>query len=189
MELSLTEVLGFATGGLSVWLVVKENVWTWPVGIANNVFFLVLFWDAKLFADMGLQVVYIVLSLAGLWYWLRGGGGGRRRRIGRVGAVEAAAVAAATAVATAALTAYLERIGDAAPLLDALTTSLSLAATYLLARKLIENWALWIAADVIYVPLYLSKGLPLTALLYAVFLAMCVRGVVEWARTSRIAHA
>jgi HTH-type transcriptional repressor of NAD biosynthesis genes len=176
---SLLESLGFATGAVSVWLVVRASIWTWPVGIANNVVFIVLFLEARLYADMALQFVYVAISVAGWWYWLRGGRGGRRP-IGRVGAREAAGVAGLTVVATCGMTVYLRSIGDSAPFLDALTTSLSLAAMYLMARKLLENWFVWIAADLVYVPLYAWKDLPLTAILYAVFLLMCIRGVIAW---------
>ena len=187
---SLLEAAGFATGAVSVWLVVRESTWTWPVGIANNVVFVVLFFEARLFADMALQFVYVALSLLGWWYWLHGGEGGRRRRVGRVGAAEAAVLGALTAAATLALTLYLRAIGDSAPFLDALTTCLSLAATYLMARKLIDNWFVWIAADVVYIPLYVWKSLPLTAILYTVFLVMCVRGVFAWrASIPRFRHA
>jgi nicotinamide mononucleotide transporter len=76
-------------------------------------------------------------------------------------------------------------VNGAAPFWDSLTTVLSLAAQYLLCRKRFENWFFWIAADVIYIPLYLSRHLPLTAVLYAVFLAMCLIGVREWNRSLR----
>jgi nicotinamide mononucleotide transporter len=73
----------------------------------------------------------------------------------------------------------------AAPFWDALTTGLSLAAQYLLCRKRIENWYFWIVADAIYVPLYVSRDLPLTAVLYAIFLMLCVLGLVSWQRSIR----
>src|SRR3954453_5767037 len=70
---SLTEALGFITGAICVWLTVKQNIWNWPIGIANNVFYIVLFFEARLFADMSLQIVYVVLGALGWYWWLRGG--------------------------------------------------------------------------------------------------------------------
>jgi nicotinamide mononucleotide transporter len=166
-----------------VWLAVRGSALTWPVGIANNAVFFVLFLDARLFADMALQVVYAVLAVGGWWYWLRGGPSRTVRPVARVASTEALAVALVTAITTWGLTEYLRSIGDAAPFLDALTTCGSLAATYLMARRLLECWWVWIAVDVVYVPLYLSRDLPLTALLYGLFLVMCLRGVLEWRRS------
>ena len=182
LHISLTEVLGFLTGGLSVWLVVRGNIWTWPVGIANNIFFALLFWDARLYGDMALQGLYVVLSVAGLLMWLRRDGQGRRPRIGRVRPAEAAFLLVLAVPATWALMVYLRHIHGSAPFLDALTTCGSVLATYLLARKLLESWFVWIAVDVVYVPLYLSRELVLTAVLYGGFLVLCVLGLAEWRR-------
>lgn len=73
LPLDITEALGFATGAICVWLVTKGNIWNWPIGLANNVFFAILFWKARLFADFGLQGIYFVLGIYGWWKWLRGG--------------------------------------------------------------------------------------------------------------------
>ena len=73
MHLSWIEALGFITGAVCVLLAVKENVWNWPIGILNNLVYLVVFWHSKLYADSGLQIFYIVISLYGLWNWLYGG--------------------------------------------------------------------------------------------------------------------
>lgn len=86
----------------------------------------------------------------------------------------------AVPLATWLMHSWLVAADGAAPFWDALTTALSLASQYLLARKRIENWWIWIAVDIIYVPLYMSRGLPLTAALYAVFLAMCMIGLMQW---------
>ena len=94
-------------------------------------------------------------------------------------------LAAAIPIGTWGLREILLAVNGAAPFWDSLTTVLSLAAQYLLCRKRFENWFFWIAADVVYVPLYLSRHLPLTAVLYAVFLAMCLVGVREWHRSMR----
>ena len=80
---------------------------------------------------------------------------------------------------------YLVKIGDSAPFLDALTTVMSLVAQYMLTRKLIENWAIWIAADVIYIGLYASRGLYLTSALYAVFLSLCIAGAIDWHKSRK----
>ena len=183
VPLVLTEVLGFVTGAWCVWLLVEENIWNWPIGIANNAFYVVVFWRARLFADMSLQVVYIILSVIGWYLWLHGGSGHGRLAVQRTRWREGACIAAAAVLMTVAGTAFLRTVRDSAPFLDALTTSMSLAAQYMLTRKLIENWHLWITVDVIYVGLYASRALPLTAVLYAIFLTMCIVGLFEWRRS------
>ncbi|MFF4583565.1 nicotinamide riboside transporter PnuC [Streptomyces sp. NPDC001389] len=183
--LSWTEILGFATGALCVWLVARQHVANWPVGIANNVFFIVLFTQAGLYADAGLQIVFIALAAYGWWSWTHGGGPGTAEAlpVRRTTRAEWLWLLAAGAVGTAALTLLLGRVSDSTvPLWDALTTALSLMATYGQCRKLLESWWLWIAADLVYVPLYAYKGLYLTSVLYVGFLALCVAGFLGWRR-------
>lgn len=181
----VTESLGFVTGGACVYLTVRENVWNFPVGIANSVFFLVLFAGARLFADAALQVVFIALGFQGWYLWLRGGDNHTPLEVERASLKLVAGVAAFVAAATAGLTLFLRTVHDSAPFLDALTTALSLGAQYLLNRKAVENWLLWMTADVIYVYLYASppRLLYLTALLYFVFLCLCVAGLRSWLKT------
>jgi len=183
LPFSMTETLGFVTGAAAVWLLVRESIWNWPAGIANAVFYLVLFAQARFFADSALQVVYIVLGAFGWWWWRHGPAGRPRRPIARIGLLEATALALLTAGATYGMYLYLRSVSDAAPLADAATTALSLAATWMQARKQIENWLVWIAADAIYIPLYFVKSLPLTGILYCVFALMCVKGWRDWSRT------
>lgn len=186
LPLGMVEILGFVTGGIGVWLTVRQNIWNWPLGIANSAIFVALFLGARLFADMALQIIYIILGSLGWYWWLRGGPERGVLRVSRATLTTLLVVAALVAVATAGLTVFLRSVGDAAPFLDALTTALSLAAQYLLTRKLIENWYVWIAADIIYIGLYASRGLHLTALLYAVFLGLCLLGLRGW-RASLVA--
>lgn len=176
------ELLGFATGAVCVWLCVRASVWNFPVGIANNLFFLVLFWSARLYADASLQVVYLALAGYGWWQWLRGGERRSRRLMGRASPRTLLTLAALLVPATWALTALLARAHDIAPFWDAFTTALSLAAQWLLNAKQIENWHFWIAADVVYIPLYAVKALDLTAIVYALFLGMCLIGLRAWRR-------
>jgi nicotinamide mononucleotide transporter len=185
LQVSLTEALGFVTGAACVYLTVVENVWNFPVGIANSLFFLVLFAGARLYGDAGLQVIYIALGFQGWYLWLHGGENRTALRVSRATPRLLFAVGLCTAAGTALMTLLFVRTHDSAPLLDALTTVLSLAAQYLLNRKALENWLLWMAADVIYVYLYASRELYLTAVLYFVFLCMCVAGLRVWLRSSR----
>ncbi len=177
---TFVEVAGFLSGALCVWLLVKQNIWNWPIGIINAVMYIVLFYQAKLFADMALQVIYVILGVLGWYWWLRGGNEGTELRVQRTSKKHASILVALGIFATYAMYTYLVRIGDSAPFLDALTTVMSLIAQYMLTRKLIENWAIWITADVIYIGLYASRGLYLTSALYAVFLSLCIAGAVEW---------
>src|SRR5689334_4149379 len=147
--LDMTETLGFVTGALCVYLTVRENVWNFPVGIANSVFFLVLFSGARLYADAGLQVVYIALGFQGWYLWLRGGENRTALKVEHASRGLLLGVAVFVVAATAGLTLFLQSVKDAAPFLDAFTTVLSLGAQYLLNRKAVENWLLWMAADVI----------------------------------------
>lgn len=181
-SLGLTEVLGFVTGGICVWLVVREDMLNWPIGLANNLVFFVLFLSARLYADMALQIVYFGLGLYGWWEWLHGGPNQRPLDISQTRRGEWIALAFIVPVSLLLMVELLTTLGDAAPFWDGLTTILSLAAQFLLCRKRMENWYLWISADLIYIPLYLSRGLPLTAILYAIFLGMCLIGLTNWRR-------
>ena len=159
-------------------LAVAQRIETFPVGIANNLAFLVLFADARLFADAALQIVYIALGLMGWWLWATRTG--EPLRVRRAGFTLLAVVAIGVAVATLVLVPILRAAHGAAPGWDALTTSMSLGAQLLLNLKRLETWYVWIAVDVIYVPLYLSRDLELTALVYVVFLGLCVVGWRQW---------
>jgi nicotinamide mononucleotide transporter len=180
LALGLVEVFGFATGAACVLLVVDENVWNFPVGIANNLGFFALFFSARLYADMALQLVYVGLAVAGWRLWLKGNGGQEPLRVSTAPAFERLLLFALGLFASAALVVYLRRIGDAAPVRDALTTVLSLIAQWLLNRKRIDSWAVWITADVLYVWLYLDRRLYLTAVLYAIFIGLCLAGLARW---------
>ena len=183
------EIAGFVTGALSVWLAVRQNPWNWPFGVANAVCFLVLFWQARLYGDMALQVLFIAICLLGWYRWLFGGAGHTRLRVTRISRRGAILYALVGASATAVFTPYLRSVGDASPFLDALTTVMSVEAQYLMTRKVIEHWWVWMAADLIYIYLYASRQLYLTSLLYVVFFAMCVVGLRDWQRDSAAQQA
>ena len=176
-----TELLGFITGAICVWLQVKENVWNWPAGIANNIFYVVVFWHSGLYADSLLQWFYISISIYGWWNWLHDGATHSRLKISRTSSRGMMVYIALTAVGTILFHELLRRYTNSTvPLWDGLTTAVSLTAQYMLTRKIIENWWWWIAVDVIYIALYIYKRLYLTSILYAVFLGMCIVGLRQW---------
>ena len=183
------EVLGFATGLVTVWLVVRQHIANWPIGIVNVALLMLVFWSAGLYADSGLQIVYIVLGGYGWWLWAYGGERRTRLTVRTTTGPQWVALGVAGMLLTAALWLFLDRFtGSTVPLADAVTTALSLMATYGQCRKLVESWWLWIAADLIYIPLYGYKGLWLTALLYVVFAALCVAGLRAWQGALRAAE-
>jgi nicotinamide mononucleotide transporter len=178
---SWTELLGFGSGALCVWLVARQHIANWPIGIANNLLFILLFTDSGLYADAALQLVFIALACYGWWTWIHGGGPGDRLQVRRTGRREWAWLVTAGAVGFVALWLLLDHGTDSTvPQWDALTTALSLMATYGQCRKRVESWWIWIAADIVYIPLYAYKDLYLTSLLYAGFLALCVMGLRNW---------
>jgi len=180
LQLSPLEALGFVTAGWAVWLAVKQDIWNWPSGIASNIIYFVIFFQIRLFADMSLQVVFALISAYGWFRWLQRDATNERIGVSRTPRVEWFVMAPLVAAATLIWWQRLAAINDSAPFLDALVTALSLAAQYLLSRKYLENWWLWIVVNVISVPLYYSKGLTLTAILYALYLGMNVVGLRDW---------
>ena len=174
------EIFGFATGLLCVVYIVKENIWNFPIGILNNVFFIILFYEAALYADMGLQAIYILLAMIGLYAWMYGGKDKTELVVNTSSYKELVVIGIFILVGTYFMTQYLTSINDSFPFLDALTTCMSLGAQWLLNFKRIENWVIWMLADIIYVWLYIQKSLNLTALLYVVFFCLCTIGLYKW---------
>jgi nicotinamide mononucleotide transporter len=175
------EILGFITGALCVWLLARQNIWNWPIGIANNIFYIVVFLKSGLFGDAGLQVVYIALAAYGWWIWAFPNTKQSELPVARTSKNQWTWLIPATAAAALILRAFLAAFTPSTvPGWDGLTTALSLAATWGQCKKLVESWWLWIAVDLIYIPLYVYKGLRLTAVLYLVFMLLCIAGLRSW---------
>jgi nicotinamide mononucleotide transporter len=180
-QLNWLEVWGFITGAACVWLQVKENAWNWPIGITNNILYVVVFYRSGLFADTGLQIVFIIVSIYGWWAWLRGGEQHTHLNVSRTSATQATVLTVLTIVATVGIWWLLRTYTPSTvPWWDSLVTSLSIIATYMLGRKMLENWVIWNIANVISMALYIYKHLYLTTVLYAVFFAMCTAGFIRW---------
>jgi nicotinamide mononucleotide transporter len=181
---NLLELFAAVIGALSVWLSVRQNIWSWPTAIVNVVLYVLVFYEAKLYADMGLQVVYAVLSVYGWYEWLYGGEGHTALRVTRTSMKLGVLLGIIAAVGSSLLGVLLRHRTDAAlPYMDASLSSTSLVAQWMMTRKLLESWLLWIAVDVLYVGMFIFKGLYLTAGLYAVFLALAVKGYLDWRRS------
>lgn len=180
---SALEAVGFVAGALAVYLAAREHVLNWPVGLLTSASYAVFFFRGGLPADAYLQVVYFGLGLLGWHWWLRGDRG-HELPITRASGRTWLGLAAAFVVLFTGFVVLGFRLNGSAPYLDALVTSGSLVGQYLLMRKHIENWLVWIVVDVIYVPLFLWKGWYLTSGLYVVYLVLAVMGMREWARLS-----
>jgi nicotinamide mononucleotide transporter len=194
-SVSVIEVIGFVTGALCVWAVTRQFIWNWPVGIANNAAFLILFIGAGLYADAVLQVIFAVVAAYGWFLWSRRSSADAESVLGvrRATTRERFWGLAAAVLLTAAAAVLLHGATDSSvPVPDAFVLAGSLLATWGQARKIIEQWWAWIVVDVVSIPLYASKGLWLTAILYTGFLALCIDGLRRWTvelRGSRTAHA
>lgn len=182
---SYAELFGFITGALNVWLVTRENIWSWPLGIINAVFYVFVFAKSGLYSDTGLQVVYFTLSCYGWWHWLRGGPQHEAVIVTRTPLTLWLILGALGVITWVTLFSITSRIpGSALPKMDAALVATSLIAQWMMTRKLLENWLLWILVDVVYVPVFVVKGLRLTAVLYAVFLGLAVLGYVQWRKSA-----
>ena len=184
--MSPLEIIAAAVGAWSVWLSVRQNILSWPTGIVNVVLYTIVFYEAKLYADMGLQVIYAVLSIYGWYQWLYGGEGHTTLHVSRTRRSLAVSLALIAATGAVLLGSLLHRTTDAAlPYMDSALTSASLVAQWMMTKKLLENWAVWISVDVLYVGMFIYKGLYVTAVLYAVFLGLAIKGWIDWRDSMR----
>jgi nicotinamide mononucleotide transporter len=180
---SWVELFGFVTGAACVALLVRQSIWNWPLGIVNNLIFIVLFYRTGLYADVGLQGFYIAISVYGWWSWLHGGRQHGALAVSRVRPFLAGLLALAVAVLTASLAWLLRRYTNSTvPVLDSLITALSLTAQFMMTRKWVENWPVWIVANCISVGLLIYKGLFVASALYLVYQVLCVLGWRAWHR-------
>ena len=186
---SWIEIIGFVTGAACVYGVARQKLWNWPVGILNNLAFIVLFLGAGLYGETVLQVIFAAVAVYGWYNWVRGNVGTVGRNdlpIRGVSRKELVCSLAATILGTAGIAMVLTHGTDSqVPWPDAFVLTASLVATYGQAQKIFQHWHVWILIDVVSIPLYVSRGLTLTAILYVGFLALCIYGLVDWQRTRR----
>jgi nicotinamide mononucleotide transporter len=179
------ELASFVLSLVTVLLNIRQNHWAWLFAIISSAAYGMVFFQSKLYGDMGLQVVFIVVSAWGWYSWLRGGTGHRPLPVTRLPRNGWIGSAIGWAAGFVLLAAFLKHYTDTdVPHADGFLTAGSLLGQLLLSRKKVENWHVWIAVDIVYVGLYLYKGLVLTAILYAVFVVLAAIGLRAWRRAA-----
>lgn len=178
------EIVGLISGLLCVWLLIRENVLTFPLGLLYAVVTVVVVARANLFADVILNLYYVGMNAYGWYFWLYGGRERREHEVLMVSAVPrqqwlwlGITIGAGTLLMGWYFAGYTE--ADL-PYPDSFTTVASFVAMWMSARKYLESWALWFVIDVVQVALYLIKGIEAYALLYLIYLGMAIRGWFAW---------
>ncbi|UYZ63005.1 nicotinamide riboside transporter PnuC [Hymenobacter weizhouensis] len=180
------EAAGVLTGIACVWLAARNSVWNFPVALVSCGLYVFIFGRARLYSDVGLQFVFIGLSLYGWYQWLHGGAQRPELPVSRTGRREWLGLGVLGAVYALGAGFLFQTYTDAAlPYWDTTTTAVSIVAQVLLARKKLENWLLWLAVDVAYVGMYWHRELYLTSGLYAVYLGLAAYGYYEWRQLLR----
>jgi nicotinamide mononucleotide transporter len=182
------ELFAAVLGVISVWLVVKRNIWAFPIGIVMVILYAIVFYHAKFYSDMILQGIYVVMQAQGWYAWSQGDRAQDNKIVVRqllprhwvLGMLF-------LLLGTLALGFTMQYFTDAAlPWVDAMTTSMSLLAQAWMNSKYLQNWQLWILVDVIYLYQYSVKGLYLTTGLYFIFLILAIYGYWEWKQKWRL---
>jgi nicotinamide mononucleotide transporter len=178
------EIFAAAITAYSVWLTARENIWCWPTGIVSVVLYWWIFWQARLYANAWLQVLYLILIVYGWYEWLHGGKHHDALRVSRTPLRGWIATIALGAIASAVVGWAMQRYTSASmPYADAATTAFSVAAEAMTTRKWIENWLVWIVVDGVTTWMLLTQRLFPSAVLYASFLVLALIGWIEWKKS------
>lgn len=175
------EIVGALAGFVYIFFEIKASKWMWPIGLLTSVFYVVVFYDSKFYADMSLQFYYIVISIIGWYWWVSGANNGKELEISRVSLNLIVKLLLASILIFVLISYILVNYTDSSlPYWDALTTALSIVATWMLARKIIEQWLLWILIDLVSMALYIYKGLYPTSILFLIYSILAIVGYVKW---------
>jgi nicotinamide mononucleotide transporter len=189
MELKLIlQIVGVVLGLLYLWLEYRANIWLWIVGAIMPCVHCVLYYKSGLYADCAMQGYYILAGLYGLVVWLMG----KKRtekplKIAHTPLQLALPLLVVYGALHAAMYYLLTEFTDSTvPFWDAMTTAMSMVAMWMLSRKYIEQWLVWLVVDAITVGLYIYKGIPLTGMLYGLYTALAVVGYLRWRRQAKL---
>jgi nicotinamide mononucleotide transporter len=181
--MSPIEIAAVLLGIANILLIIRRSVWNYPFGIAMVSLYFVIFRDLKLYSDAGLQIFFVVVNLYGWWSWNRNKANAGEVIVERLSKNGLAAWVLGSVAVIAIWGTLMARYTDASyPYWDGAIAMLSVAGQILMTRRYLENWYWWIVVNVISIPLYLVKGITLTAGLYGLFLLLAIAGLVEWRR-------
>ena len=183
MELKLLlQIVGTLLGLLYLWLEYKANIWLWIVGAIMPMVHGVLYLNSGIYADAAMQLYYVVAGVYGLCVWLRG-----TKRAERVVPIQHTPSKWIFPLVVVYLLLHVlmyyvlsEFTDSRVPFFDSMSTALSIVAMWMLSRKLVEQWLVWLVVDMISVGLYFYKGIPITAMLYMLYCALAVAGYMRW---------
>jgi len=179
------ETVGFVTGIICIWYNTRGHMHGWPFAIISVSAYTVVFYQNKLYADMGLQLVYLVLSIYGWWQWKKSATENKIKPRNLPSKKHWIWISFVIGLLTISIGLTIKTYTDSdVPFLDAFTTSMSLVAQYLMGVKITQNWIIWIIADLVYVGLYAYKGLYLTTLLYVIITGLAFYGYWNWKKSS-----
>jgi nicotinamide mononucleotide transporter len=178
------EVLGAILGLLYIFFSIRQHILTWPTGLLTSLLYTAVFFQSGFYADMGLQVYYVAISIYGWYYWLKGEKNTEQTDELPVTGVPKnlwqKVIIATIIIYAGILFILIKYTNSTVPIMDSLTTALSITATWMLAKKYIEHWIIWIFVDLVSAGLYVYKGLWPTVMLFIVYTAMAVLGYIEW---------
>lgn len=170
-------------GLLCVLLTIRRSIWCWPTGLVQVLLFIIVFYDAKLYSDLILHVIYVGMQLYGWHCWTHPSANQAKLGVFSLPPSHLARWILVAMVGTLVWGFSMKTWTDASlPYADAFTTVTSLIAQYLLARRYVQNWGFWIVVDVVAIGVYFAKDLHATATLYAVFLILATVGWMSWTR-------
>jgi nicotinamide mononucleotide transporter len=177
---SWPEIIAVITGLLCVYLAAVNNIWNWPFAIISVGIYIFIFFEARLYADMGLQFYFMAMNIYGWYHWSHKSATEKKTPVVSISKREVVISAIAIVLFTVILGSVLKHTTASFPYLDSFCTACSLVAQYLLARKVLQNWLIWVFVDIIYIGVYTFKDLHLTAIMYAIYVAMALLGYTDW---------
>jgi nicotinamide mononucleotide transporter len=183
------ELTGTVLGLIYIYLSIRQKIWTWTFGIATSVVYAFVFYASRFYAGMGLQIYYVAMSVYGWYFWLRGKRSVESKElpVSKITSRQMGWSVSIFFISFISIYFFLSlRTDSPVPLMDALTTSLSIVATWMLARKILENWLIWIIANLLSIGLYMFQNLWPTVILFGTYEVLAIVGYFQWKKSMQI---